>query len=100
MGGCISADEIENWNQTIVSLSLGFKTPGEMAGYDEYLIRMIPAKDDDAGSITIPTEVATGTPVWMTRRAAIGPNSSSTSIASVTMSFSTTGKTYASPNPI
>jgi hypothetical protein len=64
----LAPDEIDNWDRAVINLSLGFKTPGTMEGYDEYLIRMIPAKDDQAGSITIPTEVTSGTQVWMTRR--------------------------------
>lgn len=63
------ADEIENWQKAIVNLSLGFKAPGEMAaGYDDYLIRFMPSKDDAAGSVTIPTDVVEGSSVWMTRR--------------------------------
>lgn len=61
-------DEIENWAKAIVNLCLGFKAPGHMKEYDEYLIRFMPAKDDAAGSITIPTEVSEGTSIWMTRR--------------------------------
>jgi Uncharacterized protein conserved in bacteria len=46
-------DEIDNWNKAVVNLCLGFKASEEMKGYDEYLIRFMPAKDDSAGSITI-----------------------------------------------
>lgn len=62
------ADEVENWQKAIVNLSLGFKAPSTMKGYDEYLIRFMPTKDDAAGSVTIPTEVSEGTSIWMTRR--------------------------------
>jgi len=61
-------DEIDNWNKTVVNLCLGFKAPSSMKGYDEYLIRFMPTKDDATGSITISTEVAEGASVWMTRR--------------------------------
>jgi hypothetical protein len=61
-------DEIDNWNKTVVNLCLGFKAPGTMKDYDEYLIRFMPTKDDASGSITISTEVTEGTSVWMTRR--------------------------------
>lgn len=61
-------DEVENWQKAIVNLSLGFKAPASMKGYDEYLIRFMPTKDDAAGSVTIPTEVQEGTSIWMTRR--------------------------------
>lgn len=61
-------EEIENWQKAIVNLCLGFKAPGYMQDYDEYLIRFMPSKDDVTGSVTIPTEVTEGTSVWMTRR--------------------------------
>jgi hypothetical protein len=61
-------DEIDNWSKAVVNLCLGFKAPEQMKGYDEYLIRFMPARDDKAGSITISTEVREGTSVWMTRR--------------------------------
>lgn len=61
-------DEIDNWNQAVVNLCLGFKAPAHMTEEDEYLIRFMPARDDAAGSITISTEVSEGTSVWMTRR--------------------------------
>ena len=62
------ADEIENWQKAIVNLCLGFRAPEQMQGYDEYLIRFMPSKDDEAGSVTIPTEVEEGCSIWMTRR--------------------------------
>ncbi len=62
-------DEIDNWNSTVVNLSWGFKAPTTLAEqYDEYIVRFMPAKDDNTGSITIPTEVVDGTDIWMTRR--------------------------------
>ena len=61
-------DEIDNWNKAVVNLCLGFKAPGHMRDYDEYIIRFMPARDDKAGSITISTEVTEGTSIWMTRR--------------------------------
>ena len=61
-------DEIDNWSKTVVNLCLGFKAPGSMKDYDEFLIRFMPTKDDATGSVTIPTEVTEGTSVWMTRR--------------------------------
>jgi hypothetical protein len=61
-------DEIDNWSKAVVNLCLGFKAPSHLKGYDEYLIRFMPAKDDKTGSVTIPTEVSAGTSVWMTRR--------------------------------
>ena len=61
-------DEIVNWQKAIVNLCLGFRAPVGMEDYDEYLIRFMPAKDDAAGSVTIPTEVREGCSIWMTRR--------------------------------
>ncbi len=62
-------DEVDNWTKTVVNLSWGFKATNDIKDeYDELMIRFMPAKDDEAGSITIPTEVQEGTKVWMTRR--------------------------------
>lgn len=61
-------DEVDNWQKTVVNLCLGFKAPSHLEGYDEYLIRFMPAKDDETGSVQIPTEVEEGTSIWMTRR--------------------------------
>jgi hypothetical protein len=60
--------EINNWSRAVVNLCLGFKTPASMEGYDEYLIRFMPTKDDEKGCITIQTEAQNGTRFWMTRR--------------------------------
>jgi hypothetical protein len=65
----LKEDEIDNWNKAVVNLCWGFKAPSKMQdSYDEYLIRFMPAKDDEKGSITIPTEVQEGASIWMTRR--------------------------------
>jgi len=61
-------EEIDNWSKAVINLCLGFKTPAVMAGYDEFMIRFIPGKDDTCGSINIQTEVAEGSEIWMTRR--------------------------------
>jgi hypothetical protein len=60
---------IEDWAGTVLTLPLGFKIPGHMQDYDEYIIRgMVGGKDDTTGSVTIPTEVSEGTSIWLTRR--------------------------------
>lgn len=64
----LNFEEHENWAKAIVNLTLGFKTAGELSKVDEFYIRYIPEKDDEKGTVTIPTEVAPGTSVWMTRR--------------------------------
>jgi hypothetical protein len=60
--------EINDWSRAVVNLCLGFKTPAAMKGYDDYLIRFMPTKDDKKGCITISTEAENGTKFWMTRR--------------------------------
>jgi hypothetical protein len=64
----LTDDEIVDWSKAVIHLTLGFKTPGHMDGYDEYMIRFMPTKDDKTGAVTIPTEVNEGTNIWMTRR--------------------------------
>jgi small ligand-binding sensory domain FIST len=65
----LTEDVIEDWAQAVLSFPLGFKVPGEMRGYDEYIIRgMVGGRDDVTGSVTIPTEVSRGTSVWLMRR--------------------------------
>ena len=64
----LDEDEINNWSRAVVNLCLGFKAPESMEGYDEYLIRFMPTKDDNEGCITISTEAESGTRFWMTRR--------------------------------
>ena len=59
---------VDDWSRTFTTVPLGFPTPGEMRGYDEYLVRVMTANDPDSGAIRIPAEVATGTPVWIMRR--------------------------------
>jgi len=62
-------EEIDDWSRAVINLCLAFKAPKSIENeYDEYLIRFMPKKDDIEGSITIPTEVKSGTDVWMSRR--------------------------------
>ncbi len=64
----VTSDDIEDWAKTFTTIPLGFSTPNEMRGYDEYLVRVMTANDAETGSIRIPAEVANGTPVWIMRR--------------------------------
>jgi len=64
----LTGDEIADWGKAVIHLTLGFETPGHMEGYDDYMIRFMPTKDDEKGSVTIQTEVVEGTSIWMTRR--------------------------------
>jgi hypothetical protein len=66
--GYLTDDEIVDWAKAVIHLTLGFETPGYMDDYDEYMIRFMPTKDDKTGAVTIPTEVAEGTSIRMTRR--------------------------------
>ncbi|MCB9652839.1 MAG: FIST C-terminal domain-containing protein [Deltaproteobacteria bacterium] len=62
-------EEIDNWEQTVVNLCLGFRAPTSIhEDYDRYLIRFMPQRDEVEGSVIIPTEVTEGMSVWMTRR--------------------------------
>ncbi len=65
----LTTDEMVDWQKAVINLCLGFKAPGHMQeGYDEFVIRFIPTKDDEQQSITIQTEVTPDTDIWMTRR--------------------------------
>jgi small ligand-binding sensory domain FIST len=65
----LTEDETKDWARVVMTFSFGFKAPGHMQDYDEYIIRgMLGGKDDATGSVTIPTEVSEGTSIWMTRR--------------------------------
>ena len=65
----LTEDEIDNWHKTVINLSLGLKAPKDLqANYDEYLIRFIPARNNELASISIQTDVSEGTEIWMTRR--------------------------------
>jgi hypothetical protein len=58
----------DNWQKVVNNLCLGFKAPGHLQSYDEYLIRFMITKDEGTGAITLPCEVTAGTSIWMTRR--------------------------------
>jgi hypothetical protein len=65
----VTDEGIRQWARAVLTFPFGFKVPGHMQDYDEYIIRgMLGGKDDATGSVTIPTEVTEGTGVWMTRR--------------------------------
>lgn len=65
----LTEEEIANWGKAAGHVSFGIEAPGDIEEeYDRYLIRFMPAKDDQTGSITIPTEISEGTVIWMTRR--------------------------------
>ena len=64
----MTEDEIVDWGKAVTNLSLGFKVPGYMNEYDQYMIRVIQSFDGEADAITLQTEVPEGTSVWMTRR--------------------------------
>lgn len=57
-----------DWKKTNVYLAIGIRAPETMRHYDDYLIRFMPMRDDAAGSVYVPTEIAVGTKFFMTRR--------------------------------
>ncbi len=57
-----------DWKKTNVYLAMGIRAPETMRHYDDYLIRFMPMRDDAAGSVYVPTEIAVGTKFFMTRR--------------------------------
>ncbi|MDA0269293.1 MAG: FIST C-terminal domain-containing protein, partial [Cyanobacteria bacterium] len=61
-------EEFDNWELAFRNLCLGLKTTTDFQAYDEFFVRGIIHRDVDAGSITIPTDIQTGTEVWMVRR--------------------------------
>jgi hypothetical protein len=61
-------DNVDDWPKTAASFGVGFRAPASLGSQDEFIIRFMPARDVVSGSVTIGTEVKSGTPVWMTRR--------------------------------
>jgi hypothetical protein len=61
-------DDVDDWPKTAASFGVGFEAPPLLGGPGEYVIRFMPSRDVERGSVTIATEVTTGTKVWMTRR--------------------------------
>jgi hypothetical protein len=65
----VGDEGIKEWARAVLTFPFGFKVPGHMQEYDEYIIRgMLGGLDEATGSVTIPTEVSEGTSVWITRR--------------------------------
>lgn len=62
------AERNDDWQKTNVYLSIGIKAPEFMRGYDDYMIRFMPMRDEADGSVYVPTEIAEGTRFYMTRR--------------------------------
>lgn len=57
------------WNKVSLNLCLGFKTPERIRnGYEEYMIRYMMGKNDQEGYVTIQSDVAEGTELWLVRR--------------------------------
>lgn len=56
----------EQWGEIIGNLPIGFLVPHELEGYDEYVVRVITSQAGDA--ITLATEVAEGSSIWIMRR--------------------------------
>ncbi|MBN2671862.1 MAG: FIST C-terminal domain-containing protein [Deltaproteobacteria bacterium] len=54
------------WSATNVYLAIGVRAPEFMEKYDDYLIRFMPMRDQEA--VYVPAEIAEGTKFYMTRR--------------------------------
>lgn len=59
-----SDEEIDRWDRTMVSFCFGMKSQGE----EEFTIRYLPRKDQEAGAVMLQTEVTEGTGIWVMRR--------------------------------
>jgi hypothetical protein len=59
-----SDEEIDRWDRTMVSFCFGIKSQGE----EEFTIRYLPRKDQEAGAVMLQTEVTEGTGIWVMRR--------------------------------
>lgn len=59
-----SDEEIDRWDRTMVSFCFGMKSEGE----EEFTIRYLPRKDQEAGAVMLQTEVTEGTGIWVMRR--------------------------------
>jgi len=59
----------EQWNKITLNLCLGFKTPDAIRSeYGEFIVRYMMDKNDAEGSVTIQSDVADGTELWILRR--------------------------------
>ena len=65
----LDGDWMSQWNKASLNLCLGFKTPEHIRqGYEEHVIRYMVGKNDLERSVTIQSEVAEGTELWIVRR--------------------------------
>ncbi|GFO62221.1 FIST C-terminal domain-containing protein [Geomonas paludis] len=59
----------DQWNKITLNLCLGFRTPEYLKQeYGDFLIRYMMDKDDVEGCVTIQSDVAEGTELWIMRR--------------------------------
>jgi len=57
------------WKKTSLNLCLGLPASDEIQEeYGKFVIRYMPVKDDQQGSVTIQSEVPAGTDIWIVRR--------------------------------
>ena len=62
-------DEINDWPKAVANVGIGLRASSELSkSYDEFVIRYVPLKNDEEGTIQIPTEISAGTSIWMMRR--------------------------------
>ena len=61
----LNEDEFADWGKIQINVPIGLEAPRDMSGYDQYLVRALMQRDEAAGSITLATETATGTSIWI-----------------------------------
>ena len=60
---------LSQWNKVTLNLCLGFRTPEAIRPlYGDFIVRYIMDKDDREGCVTIQSDVAEGTELWILRR--------------------------------
>lgn len=65
----LSPEDMLDWAKTFQTFTLGFKAPGHIADYDQYIIRtMVGGINETNGSIALATEVEDGDSIWVARR--------------------------------
>jgi hypothetical protein len=62
----LTPEEISEWNRTTVALCFGMRSPLLPDG--ELTIRYLPSRNEAEGYVTLQSEVATGTRIWVMRR--------------------------------
>ena len=65
----LTEEEMQDWSKTFQTFTLGLKASTDLVEYDKYVIRtMVGGLDEASGSMTIASEVKTGSSLWITSR--------------------------------